>query len=313
MKKEMISLSLVPLLMASTKDVLENTYKYDSKILSSQTNIYRLIDSGSVKEICPSHILNNEAASVTFNYEVFEKKKDYAPYVGYKTSYHLIYRADIFLSSNVHYKGGVGNRFDGYNPAYIDSFKVTTTFKGGTICDNDKTIISPELVNGVYSMIDDLASAYGVFGTTPHNYISIIQGFDANLTYNATGYGLSWEKIIDFNEYSSFNNRLVAKLYQRKTQQDKELKVVTEYDYGYNLYFDNEKNINTLDNNKNEFISGPNKEDNNFKFSIFGGLNLQTEKIDSITIDILLKSVHGSSMWLDTFRSNATIKLDIKC
>lgn len=313
MKKTFTIVALTPILMSIAKAPIENTYKFQSDVMGSTTSIYRLIANDSIKKICPSNVLGNEAASVIFNYEIFEKKRDFAPYNGYKTSFHVIYRADIFLSNNVYYKGGVGNWFDGNNPSYIDSFKVYTTFKGGTIKKTDDTIFTPNVKNGSFSMIDDLGPSFGLFGSSLYNYIDTSQGFDANLTYNAYSYTMNRSKIIDFDEYSSFNNRLVAKTYKESNIQDGEIKVKQTYDYGYQIYFDNQKNVNVLDDQKKDCVSGPNKGDNNFKFSVFGALNVETEEIDYINIDVQLNTKHGSTVWLDLFDANASISLNVQC
>lgn len=109
MKKIFIIAPLLPLLTSMGVATDLNSVALDSLILGERTLIYELLEKNSIKKICQSNVLGNEAASVIFHYEVFKKRKDYAPYSYYKTTYHVLYRADIYLNSLVHYKGGVGN------------------------------------------------------------------------------------------------------------------------------------------------------------------------------------------------------------
>ena len=321
MKKYLVFLSLTPLLMSMSPRVNENNIDLDSLVLGEKTKIFKLIDKGSIKKICPSHILNNEAASIVFNYEIFEKRKDYAPYSYYKTSYHVLYRADIFLSNEIHYMGGVGNWYNGFNPAYIDYLAVSTTFSGGTVNTDDKKILTPELKHYNYSMIKDLTPESFGFGSSLYNNVDTVDHeFETNIVYKAKGYTESWEKVANFDGFQRLNNRLVARTTRKLTDTSGSLVVDDKYDYGYRVFFNNATNKMEIEKGgkydlpvKKEFISGPIKGQRDFRFSIFGALNLQTDKVDRIMINVDLNTYHGSSVWLDKFRSNALIDIDVSC
>lgn len=319
MKKIILIISLMPLLVSLSPRTYENNVAFDSLILEENTKIFRLIEKNTIKRICPSHILEEEAASVTFNYEVFEKRKDFAPYNGYKTSYHVLYRADIFLSNLVHYKGGVGNWFDGQHPAYIDYLKVSVSFKGGTAKTNDRKIFTPKVDASQYSMIKELNPTSLSFGSSLYNNVEVQSGFDANNVYSSNSYTKSWENIADFGEFERLNNRLIANASRSINEKDGNISVSHRYQYGYNLYFDNDANKIKLETDKNgkpvkkEFKSGPNEKESDFRFSIYGALNLQTDKVDEISLNVFLNTYHGSSVWLDKFFSSAKIDVNIIC
>lgn len=320
MKKVLVFLSLMPLLISMSPGENENDVDLDSLVLGEKTKIFKLIDKGSIKKICPSNILNNEAASIIFNYEIFEKRKDYAPYNYYKTSYHVLYRADIFLSNKIDYKGGVGNWFDGSNPAYIDYLGVSTTFSGGTINKDNKKILTPELKHYNYSMIKELTPESLVFGSSLYNNVDAVNyGFETNKVYMAKGYTESWENVANFDEFQNLNNRLVARTTRKLTDTNGSLVIDDRYDYGYRVFFNNDTNKMEIEIGeydlpiKKEFISGPIKGQKDFRFSIFGALNLQTDKVERITINVDLNTYHGSSVWLDKFWSNTLINIDVLC
>lgn len=324
MKKILILTTILPLLMSSSGSTNYNELKYHSSILNDDTYIYKLLKSGTIKEICPSHILNNEAASIQVTYEFFEKHKDYAPYNGYKLSYHLIYQMDIFLSSNVHYKGGIGNWFDGYNPAYINSLKVTTNVKSTKFDNKTKLKATPhELENDNtidyrFAITKEIEPTSQRFGSSYYNYLSEDNvGFDANNGYISTSYNTKWSDGLVYQDFNVYNNRLVAYLTSEQTKTSTDLTYITSYKYGMHLENngDNQLIIKRDDNGKlifDDLYSGPNKGGNNFKFTIFGAFNIQNDyDITNMTTKIELNTSHGSTTIRDTFSSTATINLKL--
>ena len=326
MKKILILTTILPLLMSSSGSTNYNELKYHSSILNDDTYIYKLLKSGTIKEICPSNILNNEAASVQMTYEFFEKHKDYAPYNGYKTSYHLIYKLDIFLNANVHYKGGVGNWFDGYNPTYINSITVRTNAESEKFDNNTKVVISPEQLSeddtedNYFTITKEMHPTSGSYGSSYYNHIyqdSI--GFSANDGYTSTSYNTNWNNGVVSEDFTTYNNRLVAYLRSSKTIGTNKITYTTTYKYGTPLVrnIDGEYILN-IDKDEsgtiryNDLYSGPNKNGNDFKFTIFGAFNIQNDfSITNLDTEITLKTTHGSTVWLDKFTSTANINLSL--
>lgn len=168
-------------------------------------------------------------------------------------------------------------------------------------------------------MIKELSPIDNQFGSSLYNNVktTVCSGFETNNIYEAKGYTENWENIINFEEFERFNNRLVAKTSHQISHNNKEITIIDKYDYDYNVYFNNKTNKVEIEKDKSgkpvkkEFTSGPNKEQSDFKFSLFGALNIQTEKIDQININVDLNTYHGSSTWLDKFWSNALIDIQI--
>lgn len=317
MKKSIISFCcLIPLLMSSSGVTHFNELDYTLLSTGQKTKIFKVLKSGSSKSICKSHILENEAASVKLTYDFLEKHKDYAPYNGYKKSYHLIYRLDIYLNNNVAYKGGVGNWFDGHNPTYLNSITVKTDYKSSNY-NNYKFVSTPKqdtsIYTDIYVLLKDINPTRYVYETNSYNYVknNVSIGFDANSGYESMSYSTHWKDSITERDFNNLNSKLIAHMETSHRVATSTLTNTVRLFYGNKIIQDANGN-RYIDKNRDDLYSGPIKEGAPFTFSIFGCENLQNDyDITSATFNVLMKTTHGSNVRLDTFKSDASIAINL--
>lgn len=303
---------IVPLLMSSTNTTHFNEVEHTLLSTGQKTKTYKVIKSGTSKGICKSNVLGNEAASVTVSYDFLEKHKDYAPYNGYKKSYHLIYRLDVYVSSNVSYKGGVGNWFDGNNPAYLNSITVNTEYTSSSF-SKLRYVTTPVENHSIYAdtyvLLRDINPTRYVYETNAFNYVDcgVNIGFDANSGYESKSYSTHRKDSITDRDFNNMNSKLIAHmLVENKVAATKLTNKVALF-YGNKLLRD--KNDNRyIDSARDDLYSGPEKDSIPFMFSIFVTENIQNESdLKSATFSVTMKSTHGSSVWLDKFQSDANV------
>ncbi len=305
---------IVPLLMSSTNTTHFNEVEHTLLSTGQKTKTYKVIKSGTSKGICKSNVLGNEAASVTVSYDFLEKHKDYAPYNGYKKSYHLIYRLDIYLNNNVHYKGGVGNWFNGNNPAYLNSIIVNTEYTSSSF-SKLKYVTTPvedhSIYTDTYVLLRDINPSRYVYETNEFNHVvhNTNVGFDANNGYISKSYSTHRKDSITDRDFNNMNSKLIAHMSAENKVATNKLTNKVSLVYGNKLAQDNNGN-RYIESNRDELYSGPLKEGSPFMFSIFGTENLQNDDdISSATFSVSMYTTHGSSVPLDTFKSSTNVKI----
>lgn len=293
------SLMIVPLLMSASS----YTTDYKSNVTNKNITAIKKISEGSNSGECLSNVLNNVAARITFTYELYKMYKYTEILTKYVDSYTLIYRVNIYVNNNVHYKGGVFNMFNGYNPAYLKKISIISTFNSLTNIQRHNVTPSG---TGVYSL-REVNPYYNEYPTDYNYLIACYQILQTNTSFESMSYSNPCDEFYD--EDYGFDSRISARLVTTKTLKETSLSYYQSFEYNYKIdsHIKDAKKIN-YKKIENELYSGPEKDGEPFNFAFYGAINFESEsEPKNSSIKINFETNHGSTVALDKFSSSTTL------
>ena len=318
MKKSAFLLPLVPLLVSAAPVTFEDSIVTVEKVKARE----RLAQDSKTAQAL-ANVTNNIAAEITFSYEVYQLENPSVMITGYQPAYALIYRVDIYLSDDVHYKGGVGNWFSGNHPCYLNSLDISASFSG---CSNLKNYFqTPQTSESVTSEVKAPIGIAPTAGVQKSDYNTIdydplINGSlttCSSLTSVSYLYGFT-QLNIDYrndNKIYDYENRLVARYKDDITQTNNSIINFSQhFDYGKSMTYDDgthgrDKGVYT--ESMGDFFSGPDLKAGSFDFSFYGAMDFESDtKPSSVKIDVTMETVHGSDLVLDRFYRTSTLSFN---
>ena len=297
------SLMIVPLLMSASS----YTSVFKSNVKGGNVTAVKKLSEGSNSGECLSNVLNNVAARITFTYELYKMYKRTETFANYVDSYTLIYRVNIYLNNNVHYKGGVFNMFDGHNPAYLKNIRITSTFN--SLKNIQKYNISPENSNGTANLRE--VNPYYEDYPTEYNYLYGMtrNPLQTNSSIAASSYDNELNNDIAGDKWYVFDSRISAGIVNKENKADTSLTIEQNFLYNYKV---DPSLTNPYDSIgvkvENEMYSGPDKDARPFNFAFYGSINFESEsEPKNSNIKVYMNTNHGSTVALDKFSSSTTL------
>ncbi|MEG1739130.1 MAG: hypothetical protein RRZ92_03025 [Bacilli bacterium] len=298
--KLVCSFCLTPMLMSAANP--NGIYTYSS-LCSSNVFVSELLSNGNSSASCLSNVLNNVAATIDFDYEFYEMPKRTVLFVNYVPVYSLVYRVHVYLNNNVKYKGGVGNWFDGNNPTYLNNIGINADFNGvsnitnatNQYPSNNKLVI----LNGSATN-DDYQTDLNHLETTQY-------GYQTSCGFISTSYTQTIDELTGILP-STYDQRTAAIVNSSWASNSSKISFQTQYNYGYELYNNGTSYAYKTYNDK---YSGPRKDELPFKFSFYGAMNYESDtRPTSTNISVSISTTHGSTTWLDSFSSLASLNIN---
>ena len=305
-KKLATAAALFPFLLSAASN--PDWINVASTIYDDNINVTELISSGTREEICPSHILNNEAAKIIFKYELYEMSHRSYVFVNHIPVYSLIYEMQVQLQSSVHYKGGVGNMFNGENPAYLNSIYLSSLFGGVSSVGLVRQYPTAGMSVLSCRTSNDLSCTDAAFRNDLNRLWLEPAGYATSQGFMSTSYSTKVDDLMNVSP-STYSPKLTSHISQRSNINNSGLTLETDYSFGYEPYRDGDRYETRSRNDK---YCGPTKNSAPYNFAFFGAQNVESNsRPTSFSINVSMNTTHGSNVWLDSFTSNASIMINI--
>lgn len=300
-KKMICLLCLTPLLMSAANP--SGSY-IRSDICESNVLISELLSKGKSEANCLSNVKQDIAAKIQLDYELYEMPLSTVLFTKYIPVYSLIYKIHVYLNSDVKYKGGVGNWFDGDNPTYLNNIVINANFYGVSnlsessnqypSSNGDLFVLQGKAIN------NDYPSDLNRLRTTQY-------GYQTSCGFISNSYSQSISEL-PYITSATYDQRIAALIFSSCTKSVSTISFQNTFKYGYELY-----NTGTSYKYKdyNNKYSGPTRKAESFNFAFFGAMNYESDtRPTSSNITLSMQTTHGSTTWLDSFTTSASIKLN---